>query len=236
MAIYVTGDIHGRPGRFDDIVMKKRYGLPPLTKDDIMIICGDFGLPWSGRFPPEEEYWLDFLEKKQATFLFIDGNHENFPLLYSFPVKEWHGGKVHVLRPNVLHLMRGEIFDIGGMRTLAFGGAYSIDRQARVLNLSWWKEEIPSPEEWDSLRQHLQAVKYRVDLVLTHSAPMRFLQPHTKEIGIDWAFFVDDVARGLSGIEPEITYRLWCFGHYHLDWIDREQRCCCLYTDIDRLR
>ncbi len=31
------------------------------------------------------------------TILFVDGNHENFTLLNSYPIEEWHGGKVHKL-------------------------------------------------------------------------------------------------------------------------------------------
>ena len=27
-------------------------------------------------------------------------------------MKEWHGGKVHEIRPHVLHLMRGQVFEI----------------------------------------------------------------------------------------------------------------------------
>lgn len=40
---------------------------------------GDFGGVWNGS--PEENYWLDWLEDKPFTTLFISGNHEN----YDFP-------------------------------------------------------------------------------------------------------------------------------------------------------
>lgn len=63
-----------------------------------------------------ERYWLKWLEDKPFTTVFVCGNHENFDRLYQYPVKEWHGGKVHEIRPHVLHLMRGEIFDIEGLK------------------------------------------------------------------------------------------------------------------------
>lgn len=236
MAIYLTGDIHGNIERFEEVYMAEHYHLPPLKKEDIVIICGDFGLPWSERMDPAEEFRLDFLEEQQAMFLFIDGNHENFHLLQALPVKEWHGGRVHELRPNVLHLMRGEIFQIQGLCFLAFGGAYSVDRRSRVLDISWWKDEIPSAEEWANMEKHLAEVDYKVDVVLTHTAPMRFLQPKTKEIGIHWCNFQDEVAKRLSGLEPEIQYKIWYFGHFHLDWVDREQKCRGIYTAIDVIR
>ena len=138
--------------------------------------------------------------------------------------------------PNVLHLMRGEIFQIQGLCFLAFGGAYSVDRRSRVLDISWWKDEIPSAEEWANMEKHLAEVDYKVDVVLTHTAPMRFLQPKTKEIGIHWCNFQDEVAKRLSGLEPEIQYKIWYFGHFHLDWVDREQKCRGIYTAIDVIR
>ena len=236
MAVYLTGDIHGNPERFGDAYLAEHYHLPPLTAEDTVIICGDFGLPWSEYTPPSEEYWLDWLEKRPAMFLFIDGNHENFSMLNGYPVKEWQGGKVHELRPNLLHLMRGEIFNIQGLRFLAFGGAYSIDRRYRVLNISWWKEEIPSEDEWNRLEHNLTAVDRKVDIVLTHTAPMRFLQPKTKEIGISWCNFQDEVAKRLSEIEPTIQYKIWYFGHFHLDWLDPAQKCRGIYTAIDVLK
>jgi len=236
MALYITGDIHGDPSRFDDKYLKEQYDLLPLMAEDTMIICGDFGLPWDERESPKDEYWLSWLEKKQATFLFIDGNHENFHLLNKFPVKEWHGGKVHELRPNILHLMRGEIFDICGLKTLAFGGAYSVDRRYRVLDISWWKEEIYSQEDLKNLKNTLKQVNYKVDIVLTHTAPVRFLHPKTKEIGINWTAFEDDVAKMLSKIEPQIDYKMWYFGHFHFDWIDKEQHCRSIYTGIDKIK
>ena len=39
------------------------------------------------------------------------------------PVAEWHGGKVHRIRPHVLHLMRGQIFELEGCRFFTMGGA-----------------------------------------------------------------------------------------------------------------
>lgn len=119
--IYITGDIHGSPERLG---VHSFYEQKEMTRDDIVIICGDFGMVWeeSGE-SASEQYWLKWLEDKPFTTLFVCGNHENFDRLYQYPVKEWHGGKVHEIRPHVLHLMRGEVFDIEGLKFFAFGGA-----------------------------------------------------------------------------------------------------------------
>ena len=123
--IYVTGDIHSEPDRFN---MENFPEQKELTRDDYMIICGDFGLVWAeDKESKRETWWLDWLEDKNYTTLFVDGNHENFTRLNSLPVEEWHGGRVHKVREHIIHLMRGEMFDLGGKKIFAFGGARSHD-------------------------------------------------------------------------------------------------------------
>ncbi|MBP3832258.1 MAG: metallophosphoesterase [Clostridia bacterium] len=132
--IYITGDTHSDFTRLAD----DQFPIQTeMTKNDYVIICGDFGGVWT--FEEEsnrEKYILDWLNNKNFTTLFVDGNHENFTRLYNdYPVEECHGGKVHKIRDSVLHLMRGEIFDIDGKKIFAFGGAKSHDIQDGILNL-----------------------------------------------------------------------------------------------------
>ena len=76
MAIWVTGDIHGDPTRFSTENFPEQK---EMTKDDIMVILGDFGLVWNYEIESKEEtYWLNWLDAKPFTTVFIDGNHENF--------------------------------------------------------------------------------------------------------------------------------------------------------------
>ena len=77
----------------------------------------DTGGIWEkDRESSREKWWLDWLEAKSYTTLFVDGNHENFDRLYDYPVEEWHGGKVHKIRSSVIHLMRGQVFEIDGKK------------------------------------------------------------------------------------------------------------------------
>lgn len=130
---YITGDTHSDFSRFteEDFPIQLE-----MTKDDYVIICGDFGGVWT--FEEEssrEKELLDWLDNKNFTTLFVDGNHENYTRLYNHPIEEWKGGKVHKIRDSVLHLMRGEIFDIDNKKIFAFGGAKSHDIQDGILNL-----------------------------------------------------------------------------------------------------
>lgn len=148
MTVYVTGDVHGRAEYGSSRFAFKNWPLGrTLTRDDAVIVAGDFGFVWDGS--NAEKYWRDWLESKPWTTCFVDGNHENHHALAELPVREWNGGLVHEARPHVLHLMRGEVFDIDGLTVLAMGGAASNDRQYRREGRSWWPEEMPSEEEME---------------------------------------------------------------------------------------
>lgn len=104
MAIYITGDTHGDFQRFGSKYFPQQK---EMSRGDYVVIAGDFGGLWDGS--QKDQYWLDWLNKKPFTTLFVDGNHENFDLLNTLPEKEWNGGRVHVVREHVLHLMRGQV-------------------------------------------------------------------------------------------------------------------------------
>ena len=114
--IYVTGDCHGNFRRF---TKKQLMKLPfEMTERDYVIICGDFGLLWAR--DKEFEYNLDWLSKLPFTILWVQGNHENYDMIREYQIEEWNGGKVHEIRPHVLHLIRGEIYTIEGETYFTF--------------------------------------------------------------------------------------------------------------------
>ena len=96
--IYITGDTHGNQYKWVEQIESV------ISPADIIIVCGDFGVGfWNGRYWSEETFY-DFLSEQKYTVLFIDGNHENFDKLYSYPMETWCGGRVHKIRQNVIHL------------------------------------------------------------------------------------------------------------------------------------
>ena len=81
--LFVTGDMHCNAcGEFSKLNTKNFPVQKELSKDDYILIAGDFGCIWNGS--TEEEYWLDWLENKPFTTLFVDGNHENHARLAQF--------------------------------------------------------------------------------------------------------------------------------------------------------
>lgn len=71
--IFITGDCHRDFRRFNTTNFPEQK---EMTKEDCVIICGDFGSVWNKeKESKEEKHLLDWLESKSFTTLFIDGNH-----------------------------------------------------------------------------------------------------------------------------------------------------------------
>ena len=222
MSIFVTGDIH-RIAEYGACRFSSRSWPRgrELTRDDVVIVAGDFGFVWNGS--NTDRYWLDWFESKPWTTCFVDGNHENHQLLSELPVRGWRGGRVHVARPHVLHLMRGEVFDIAGARLLAMGGAASSDIELRREGLNWWPQELPGDDEMDRCRAALDRVGWSVDYVVTHEAPASIAEGLCRERGREFAN--DRLQRFLSELDARLQFRAWFFGHYHGDeWCDPRHR------------
>ena len=227
MSIYVTGDIHGYPIRFDQAQLES-MGLN-LTENDKVIICGDFGLPWYG--DKEEGCCLDWLEAKPFAILFVDGNHENFDLLNVLPVEEKYGGKVQKLRNNIFHLMRGEVYEIEGKTFFAFGGATSVDKHMREEHIDWWKEEVFSEAEKLNAIWNLEQIGNKVDCVITHTLPRSLLADLPVHLqGADTC----PVSEFLDELSYKIKYKKWYFGHFHTDAKINEMFTC-MYENIEEI-
>ena len=70
--IFITGDTHGEQSRFRAFL---DYGEATWTKDDILIVTGDFGYVF--RNDVMENRFLNELAERPYTICFCDGNHEN---------------------------------------------------------------------------------------------------------------------------------------------------------------
>lgn len=206
--IYITGDTHC-PIDIHKLNTKNFPQQKHLTKDDVLIICGDFGGVWDGG--KEDLHWQKWLSKKPMTVAFCDGNHENFDLLYQYPIKEWNGGKVHEIKPNLYHLIRGESYIIDGKTFFILGGADSHDKEYRTEGKTWWKQERPNQEELIKARNTLDSLNWNVDYVVTHTAPRRVLNHFNYKIEeSDFQDFLDEMSICLK-------FKKWFFGHFHKD-------------------
>ena len=220
--LYFTGDVHGFAieTRLTAQVLESR-GLH-LTEQDHLIVCGDFSVPWSDPIDQKDASLLDQLNQQPWTTLFIDGNHENHPLLGSFPEKTWHGGRVHEVRPKVLHLMRGQLFDIDGVSVFTLGGAHSVDRAGRTEGKTWWRDEVPSEKERATANKTLAECGNDVDVVVTHCAPSMV------QYRLSYSFERDEFTEYLEYLSGIVGFKRWYFGHYHMDRDFNDGYCCLL--------
>ncbi len=217
--VFLTGDTHGilemkkfAPGNFPQ--------GQTLSRDDFVIILGDFGLFWSDPPLDQELEELAKLEAMPWTTLFLDGNHENFDLLDSLPEEKKFGAPAGVAAPHVFHLKRGYVYSIGGRKCFVFGGAKSLDRNGRTAGKSWWRREIPSEEEYRRGLDSLEKEDWSVDWVLTHTAPNAILRKTNLYKYLEG----DPVSAYLDEIQRETRYEKWFCGHIHRNRFFQEDR------------
>ena len=206
MSLYVCGDTHGTHDLHK--LTSKQFSDRGMSKEDYVLICGDFGAVWDGS--PSDVNLQRWYQDKRFTTLFVDGNHENHDALDRYPITEWKGGKVHRICDSVLHLMRGQVFEIDGHTLFTMGGASSHDKIYRKEGVSWWARELPSPTEYDEALENLAAHHNRVDYVFTHCTSSR------TQTRISSLFQTDLLTDFLDQIE-EMDFGHWYFGHYHID-------------------
>lgn len=244
--IYITGDCHGGFDRFENDKFSN------LTKNDYVIICGDFGgiLDQNKRARYERKR-IKQLSKMKFTTLFVDGNHENFDRLYSYPIIEWHGSKVHKINSSIFHLMRGEIYEIDNKKIFAFGGASCHDipdgildddnlekideydkRHAgyRIRGYNWWDLELPTDGELRNGLDNLCKVNNKVDYIISHCAPTSIQNAFNP-------YYPDNkLTKYFEEIKDKVEFKKWYFGHYHKNDDTTFDKFACLYEKIIEIK
>jgi hypothetical protein len=212
MSIYVCGDVHGT----NDIRKLNSRNWPEkkvLTKSDTLIQLGDFGHLWTNVPDRREKWWIKWFDEQPYTTAIVPGNHENYHRINALPEEEKWGGTVKRVSKSIFILNRGEIYTIEGKTFFAFGGAQSTDKEWRVIDVSWWEDELPSKAEEDHGLDSLNAVGNEVDFIVTHTAPADVVG---RCLG-RWDRYNDPVSNYLSFIEETTEYGDWHFGHLHED-------------------
>ena len=205
--VYITGDMHGAVERLYDKEFRK------LKKGDILIVCGDFGYIFDGG--KSEKQFIKFFATRKFTTAFVEGTHDNLEKINRCRTTVWKGGKVHRIEGNLLHLMRGQIFNIEGNTFFTFGGGESTDKDMRVEKSLWWREEEPTPFEMAEGARRLDEEKCKVDYIITHEPPSLVKSAILFKRGS-----IDTVNK-LNGYFEElcrsVNFKHWFFGSLHED-------------------
>ncbi len=202
--IYLLSDLHGK---MDFETFNKYIAEPHL--DDLLILLGDTCMEMDNM--ESNDKFTEMVLSTKCPIALVDGNHENFDHLYSFPVEEWNGGKVHRLTENIVHLMRGHIFELEGKSFLVFGGCRSSEQWKRTGK--WFPQEEATEEEYKLAYDNLKLRGDRVDFILTHKYSKRDKDPYCVPGLYALTVFIDE----------RVDFRRWYSGHGHLNWIMDEK-------------
>lgn len=213
--VYITGDMHRDFKRLVYFCLENN-----TSKDDIMIILGDAGINYYGK--DDDNKLKDFLQDLSITLFCIHGNHERRPEnIESYKTKEFKGGIVYFEEeyPNILFAKDGEIYDFNDKKVLVIGGAYSVDKEYRIIrNLGWWKDEQPSNKTKEKVLDMLDK-GLDVDIVLTHTCPYKYLPYEVFLEGIDQSKVDQTTEKFLDIVEEKLNYKKWYCGHFHTNKI-----------------
>lgn len=210
--IYYTGDIHGQKYEIERFC--KRF---KPTADDVIVILGDVGANYS-RDERDAEL-KTALNRAKPTILCIHGNHEIRPWhIPSYKTKEWNGGIVWYEEeyPTILFAKDDEIYNLEGLRHIAIGGAYSVDKFYRIrYGGGWWPDEQPSAEIKAYVKRQLR--NKPVDVILSHTCPFKYKPVEAFLPGVDQSTVDTSTEKWLDEIEESTDYLAWYCGHWHIN-------------------
>lgn len=214
----VTGDTHADMSRFETLQFED------CKADDVgVIILGDAGCNYySGK---KDIRTKQILEQYGHHYYLVRGNHEERPenvVGMTSIFDEEINGEVwfEPAFPHIKYLKDGGIYTFGGHRTLVIGGAYSIDKWYRLYaGFKWFVEEQLSPEEMETIEQNVTGQHF--DFVLSHTCPKSWEPVDLFLRGIDQSMVDKTMEIWLDKLKNEIDWKIWLFGHYHADRLER---------------
>jgi hypothetical protein len=121
------------------------------------------------------------------------------------------------------------------LKYIAIGGAYSVDKEYRLLmGWNWWKDEQPSEETKKYAQNQLEKNNWNIDVVLSHTVPLKYEPVEVFLPGIDQSKVDKSTEEWLNKIENRLSYKKWYAGYYHCEKsIDKLQ---IMFNNIEELR
>lgn len=212
MNVYLTGDTHGRFERIACFCRDYR-----TTREDVLIILGDAGVNYY--INHRDEKLKQYIATMPITLLCIHGNQEARPTAaLGYEPVERFGGTVMAQReyPNLLFALDGVVYELCGRSCIAIGGAYSIDKQYRILRgAAWWPDEQPDEEIKRRVESALARRGWHVDVVLSHTTPLSYEPTEAFLPFIDQSTVDTSTEQWLDEIERKLHYTRWYAGHFH---------------------
>lgn len=228
MRVFVAGDIHGVTAGVLNIV--RQINNP--TAEDIVIIAGDAGLEYGNMVMGSVKKEM---KKFPGTWIIMRGNHDNcywnnhtdYINGEYVPHKGWTITNdlflIQEKYPNIKYVRDwGGIHTLGEKTFLFIPGAYSVDKFYRLANhYPYNPKEQLTDEEFKNLLWIADNNRYKIDYVISHTAPWSF-EPHIRDLFMNNVsqFDIDKTTEKWLDefyIVLDDNYDKWFFGHYHDD-------------------
>lgn len=206
--IYITGDTHRDFSRLYNLKSKE---------DDMLIVLGDAGINYC--LNEDDISYKEYLKRFKLNLFCIRGNHEERPEnINTYKEIEMFGGKVSIEEdyPNLIFAKDGEVYNIDGKSVLVIGGAYSVDKEYRLLyGHKWFKDEQLTKEEMNNILEKVRGKHFNI--ILTHTCPYKYEPREVFMQGLDQSKVDKSMEHFLDKIEENISYDKWYCGHYHTE-------------------
>lgn len=217
----VCGDQHGSYQYLLEN-LKSFYDL--YKPEELGIIAlGDFGLNFYLNKTDEKKKAM--LNNRGYKFYLIRGNHEarpedlpNIKKVFDEEVSNYI--YLEEEYPNIRYLLDGRDYMFGKFHTLVLGGAYSVDKEYRLLNhYPWFPNEMLDKEEMEQILQLHDGETY--DFILSHTCPISWEPQDLFLPMIDQSKVDKSMENFLEEIEKKVSWEYYLFGHYHDDRLVR---------------
>ena len=226
--VLITGDTHGRVSQRILNIARNNPDLVP--EETAIIILGDAGI----------NYYLNKSDKKNKyqinnygyKIYCVRGNHEEHPgnidsMEYVFDEEVGYWVYWEEDYPNIRYLADGFIYNFKGYRCLVIGGAYSVDKWWRLQQAAaqgssfsgWFEDEQLTPEEMENIFERIKGEE--VDFVFTHTCPHSFEPTDLFLDCVDQSTVDKSMEYWLEDLRHIFSWKIWCFGHFHADRIER---------------
>ena len=111
--------------------------------------------------------------------------------------------------------MRGQVFEIDGLKIFTMGGGESPDLDSRLEDNPWLKYEIPSKEDLLEGASNLEKHDCKIDVIITHE-PSTTIKGFLK-LGESDSVRVTTLNAYFDELSKCSDFDRWFFGSLHLD-------------------
>lgn len=202
--IWITGDKHGQ---LEPFLQSRNY--KKIKKNDILIVCGDFGFFWNES--KQELKNLKWLSKRKFKIAFVEGCNENQQILEKYPLTNWNGGRARLIHENIIQLLNGEFYSIENKKILAYGGGFTENTKKSNQNFNDYNT-ISVDNQVDNLVHNMKKADQSFDLIISHEAPSS-IAPCLEQDD----FHCNYINHILEEIRTHAKFTGWFFGKYHID-------------------